>query len=47
MLVVGTNMNGITNLKAHMGRDYKMKDLGVVNQICGTTIFRNISNEKV
>ncbi|KAA0060044.1 Gag-Pol [Cucumis melo var. makuwa] len=47
MLVVGSNKDHIEELKAHLAREFEMKDLGLANKILGMQIHRDINNRKI
>ncbi|KAE8665844.1 Retrovirus-related Pol polyprotein from transposon TNT 1-94 [Hibiscus syriacus] len=47
MLVAGPNKDHIEELKAQLGREFEMKDLGSTNKILGMQIHRDKSNRKI
>ena len=44
MLVAGSNMHAINNLKKQLSQEFEMKDLGAANQILGMRISRDMKN---
>lgn len=44
MLVAGSNIHEINNLKEHLSKEFKMKDLDVVKHILGMRISRDRMN---
>ncbi|KAL0561698.1 hypothetical protein IC582_002138 [Cucumis melo] len=47
MLVAGPNKNRIEELKAHLAREFEMKNLGPGNKILGMKIHRDRNNRKI
>ncbi|XXG79495.1 hypothetical protein AAC387_Pa09g0546 [Persea americana] len=44
MLVAGSNMHAINNLKKQLSQEFEMKDLGAANQIIGIRISRDMKD---
>ncbi|KAL4032228.1 hypothetical protein IC575_005296 [Cucumis melo] len=47
MLVESLNKDRIEELKAHLAREFEMKDLGPANKILGMQIHRDRNNRKI
>ena len=47
MLIAAQHMHDIVSLKALLGQDFDMKDLGAANRILGMEIHRNRSSRKL
>lgn len=47
MLVAGSSIHEIDNLKKQLSKEFKMDDLGAVKQIIGTRITRNRKNHEL
>jgi ATP-binding cassette subfamily B (MDR/TAP) protein 1 len=47
MLVAGSSMDEIVNLKAHLSKEFAMKDLGSAKKILGMRISRDRANRKL
>ena len=44
MLIVGSSIEEINNLRKHLSKQFVMKDLGAVKQILGMRIIRDKAN---
>ena len=47
MLVAGLNKDRVQELKAQLGREFEIKDLGPVNKILGMQIHRDRNQRKI